>query len=136
MPTHRTNECHKYKTWRNVDVVASVVDDEEAEDDIIIFLLRRRRRLYRREKSEEFPHFLFATRRFSMSFARRLFALSVFSLVVALFNARQVNAFALDVGFNKTECVFKVRFLLFLLLLLLLMMCLCARLFPGERSRF
>jgi hypothetical protein len=47
-----------------------------------------------------------------MSFARRLFApLSVFSLVVvALFNARQVNAFALDVGFNKTECVFKVRF--------------------------
>ena len=75
-----------------------------------------------------------------MSFARRqLFALSVFSLVVvALFNARQVNAFALDVGFNKTECVFKVRFLLlfFLLLLLLMMMCLCARLFPGERSRF
>jgi hypothetical protein len=57
---------------------------------------------------------------------------------VALFNARQVNAFALDVGFNKTECVFKVRFLLlfFLLLLLLMMMCLCARLFPGERSRF
>jgi hypothetical protein len=45
-----------------------------------------------------------------MSFVRRLFALSVFSLVVALFNARRVNAFALDVGFNKTECVFKVRF--------------------------
>ena len=44
-----------------------------------------------------------------MSFVRRLFALSVFSLV-ALFNARRVNAFALDVGFNKTECVFKVRF--------------------------
>ena len=42
----------------------------------------------------------------------RLFkALSVFSLVAALFNnARRVNAFALDVGFNKTECVFKVRF--------------------------
>jgi len=79
MPTHRTNECHKYKTWRNVDVVASVVDDEEAEDDIIIFLLRRRRRLYRREKSEEFPHFLFATRSFDVfcetTFrAERLFA--------------------------------------------------------------
>ena len=69
-----------------------------------------------------------------MSFARRLFALSVFSLVVALFNARQVNAFALDVGFNKTECVFKVRFLLLFLLLMLMMMCLCARLFPGERE--
>lgn len=47
-----------------------------------------------------------------MSFSTgRLFALSVvFSLFVALFNARRVNAFALDVGFNKTECVFKVRF--------------------------
>ena len=74
-----------------------------------------------------------------MSFARRLFAplSGVFSLfVVALFNARQVNAFALDVGFNKTECVFKVRFLLLFLFLLMMMMCLCARLFPGERSRF
>lgn len=78
MPTHRTNECHKYKTWRSVDVVASdVVDDEEA--DIIIFLLRRR--LYRREKSEEFPHFLFAlTRSFDVfrettfRAAERLFA--------------------------------------------------------------
>jgi hypothetical protein len=51
-----------------------------------------------------------------MSFSTgRLFALSVvFSLFVALlFNAREVNAFALDVGFNKTECVFKVRFCCF-----------------------
>ena len=69
MPTHRTNECHKYKTWRSVDVVASVVVVDEEADDIIVFLLLLRC-LYRREKSEEFPHFFFALTRFSKCLSR------------------------------------------------------------------